>query len=514
MQKFFKTVAVVTAFSVIEKFLGFLYRVYLSRSIGAEGVGLYQVALSVFALLLTLSCSGTPVTVSRFITKYRAEGKKEKIHKIVSAGIIVSFSVAVLLCALFFALKDNLNFLFSDVRTKRIFIVVLPGLIFTSVYAVLKGVFWGNKSFLPYSVLELLEEVCMIITGVALIIPVTDAYAGAYRAGIAVLVSYVFSFLLSVAYFFFKGGRLVPPKEELKPLLASATPVTAMRTVNSLAVSLVSVILPMRLLAAGYTESQAMTVFGSAVGEAIPLLFIPTTLIGSFTLVLVPEISENFYKKNYAVLKADVERSLKFSTAFATLFVPIFCVCGEEIGVLIFGSALCGEYLSASAFLMIFMNISSISTSILNSVGFENKTMLFFIVSSVFMLVSTWVLPQFIGVYALLVGFTFVYGLTSVLNLLLLEKKCGIKPKYKAHLLKTVLAAIPSVLFGLMVEKMLIKVFGTFLTFLFTSMLCGAFTLALFFGFGVIDIGFIFGRIKKKDGKRRLKKLKPVKTKN
>ena len=45
MKKFFKTVAFVTVFSVCEKCLGFLYRIYLSRSIGAEGVGLYQVSL-------------------------------------------------------------------------------------------------------------------------------------------------------------------------------------------------------------------------------------------------------------------------------------------------------------------------------------------------------------------------------------------------------------------------------------------------------------------------------------
>lgn len=502
MRKFFKTVAAVTAFSVIEKFLGFLYRIYLSRSIGQEGVGLYQVSLSVFALLLTVSCSGTPVTVSRLMTKYRAENDEKRVNGVISSGLFITFLISVLICGIFLVLKNDLGFLFSDDRCVDIFVVVLPGLVFTSVYAVLRGVFWGNKSFMPYSVIELLEEICMIVAGVILVSSANDVFSGAYRAGIAVLVSYVFSFSVALVCFFIKKGKLVNPFPELKPLFSSAAPVTAMRTVNSLAVSLVSVILPMRLLAAGYTSGQAMSFFGAAAGEAIPILFIPTTLIGSFTLVLVPEISENFYCKNYLFLKKDVEKALKFTTFLTCLFVPVFTVCGEEIGVLIFGSTLCGEYLSASAFLMIFMSLSSVTTSVLNSIGLEHKTMIYFIVSAVLMLACVWFLPAIFGVYALLIGFTFVYGLTTVLNLILLEKSCKNKPEYKRYVLKTSFAVLPSILFGLVAEKLLLPLMGTLLTFLLTSALVTAFMTAICFGLGVVDFGLVLGRIKKGDRSR------------
>ena len=45
----YRTAAVVTGLSIAERALGFLYRIVLSRLIGAEGLGLYQVALSVFS---------------------------------------------------------------------------------------------------------------------------------------------------------------------------------------------------------------------------------------------------------------------------------------------------------------------------------------------------------------------------------------------------------------------------------------------------------------------------------
>ena len=314
MRKFFKTVALVTVFSISEKFLGFLYRIYLSRTIGAEGIGLYQVALSVFALLLTLCCSGVPITVSRLMTKYRAEKREDKVQKVISAGLLFTILMVLPVLAVFFMFTDHFSFLFADKRCINIFLVVLPGLIFTSIYSVLRGVFWGDKDFLPYSIIELLEEICMIVVGIILINSVTDVYQGAFRAGVAVLCSYIFSFTVAFIVFFIRKHKFKNPKSEFKPLLASAVPITAMRSANSLTSSLVSIVLPIRLVQVGFSSNMAMASFGALMGQALPLLYIPTTLIGSFILVLVPEISENFYKKNYFYLKRDIEKSIKFTS--------------------------------------------------------------------------------------------------------------------------------------------------------------------------------------------------------
>lgn len=491
MRKFFKTVAIVTVFSISEKFLGFLYRIYLSRTIGTEGIGLYQVALSVFALLLTLSCSGTPITVSRLMTKYRAENREDKVQKIITAGITFTLFVVIPICAVFFIFTDLFNFLFTDQRCVDIFLVVLPGLIFTSVYGVLRGVFWGDKDFLPYSIIELLEEICMIVVGIILINSATSVYQGAFRAGVAVLCSYLFSFTLATLVFFFRKHRLKNPKSEFKPLLTSALSITAMRTASSLTTSLVSIILPLRLATTGLSNNQIMSMFGACVGQAIPLLYVPTTLIGSFTLVLVPEISENFYKKNYFYLKRDVEKSIKFATFLTCLFIPVFFVCGEQIGILIFVSHQCGEYLTASAFLMLFMSLSSITTSMLNSMGLENKTLIYFIISGGIMLLCIWFLPSLCGIYSLLIGFTAIYGITTVLNLLLLNKHCQRKPRYVKFVFYAFLILIPTVLFGLMLKRLLISILGTFLTFLVCSALMFIFNALLYIGFNLVSTEYI-----------------------
>lgn len=494
--------AVVTIFSVCEKFLGFVYRVYLSRTIGAEGVGMYQIALSVFAFLLVASCSGTPITVSRLMTKYRSENDGDGVKKIIAAGFTLTAFTVIPVCAACLILGEKLSFLFADERCLSIFFVLLPGLFFTSLYSVLRGVFWGNKDFMPYSVIELLEEICMIIAGILLINRATSAYQGALRAGAAVLISYIFSFTLAATVFFLRKNKLSNPRSQLKPLFSAAAPVTAMRTVTSLSASLVSVILPLQLVKAGFSQSEAMTMYGAALGQAMPILSIPTTLISSFIVVLVPEISENYYGKKNAALKNDVEKSIKFTALLTLSFVPVFTVCGEEAGILIFGSYECGKFLGASAFLMVFMGLSSVSASILNSMGLEKKSLTVTAISGFFMLLAVWILPRFMGIYALIIGLSFIYVLSAVLNLILIKKQCPQKPRYTRFLIKACASVIPAVLLGFMLEKLLIPYLGTLFTFFACAAILSAFTVLSFIGLGLLDVSVIKPMLKLKKRRR------------
>ena len=175
----YRTAAVVTGLSVAERALGFLYRIVLSRLIGAEGVGIYQIALSVFSVFITAGTGGIPITVSRLISKSRAEGRAEGEHAAVSAGLVASLVLTLPVCILFPLLGGRLGFLFSDERCLPVFSILLAGLALSSVYAVIRGSFWGNKRFLAPSVLELTEEIVMVIAGVLLLRGATDAFEGA-----------------------------------------------------------------------------------------------------------------------------------------------------------------------------------------------------------------------------------------------------------------------------------------------------------------------------------------------
>ena len=421
----YKTTAQVTFFSTVEKSLSFVYRIVLSRAIGAEGLGIYQIALSVFSVFLTAASSGVPVTVSRLITKQNALGNTAGRSAVVTAGITATLLFTVPVCLVIFLGQKYFGFLFSDERCLGVFMIILPGLIITSVYSVMRGAFWGDKQFMPYSLIELAEDALMVVLGSILAFGAADAAEGARRAGMAVFISYVFSFAVSLFWYFKKGGRLVDPRTQLKPLLSSSLPITAMRTSASLLNSLVAILMPLLLVKmCGMTDGEAVGMYGVAAGMAVPILFIPSSLIGSIAVVLAPELSENYYKNRTELLKADVERSLRAAALIAFALIPLLFAAGKAAGEVLFCDSLSGEIVENCCWMLLPMCISMITGTVLNSMNRERATLINYFAGAAAMLICLAALTPAVGVYSYPAGLAASYVITSALNMRLLKKLC------------------------------------------------------------------------------------------
>ena len=146
-----------------------------------------------------------------------------------TAALLLSFCVSLFFEALLFALRPLFAGVFSDEGAERLFYILLLGLPPTAVYAVLRGYFWGEKRFFLYSFTELSEEAVMIAAGSCLLVFCPLALAKETLAAGAVLLSRLFSFSLAFGCFLARGGAFASPKRAIKPLLASALPLTAMR---------------------------------------------------------------------------------------------------------------------------------------------------------------------------------------------------------------------------------------------------------------------------------------------
>ena len=422
--KTYANASIVTVFSTMERGLGFLYRVVLSRLIGAEGLGLYQISLSLFAFFLTIGTGGIPITVSRMITKSKAENNPQAESGALSAGLALVLLLTLPVCFFLGIFGNRLSFLFSDPRCFSVFKILLIGLSFSCVYGVFKGYFWGNKNFLLPSVFEIAEETVMVIVGILLLQNVSSPTVGAEKAAWAVVVSYLFSFSASCLAFLFCGGKISSPKKQLKPLFNATLPITSVRASGTFIASAVAVLLPAMLVRSGIGESEALKLFGTVTGMAIPVLSIPSTLIGSLALVLVPELSEDFYKKSYERLLKNVRRGLRFAFAVACVLLPFFYALGEDMGKIAFSNAQAGEIIKKSCPILLPMSMAMISTSILNSLGFEKKSFLFYILGESAMLLCILFLPTLCGVYAYVIGTGASFALTAGFNLIFLHKKC------------------------------------------------------------------------------------------
>ncbi len=443
-------------------------------------------------MLITVTASGIPITVSRLIIKHKAKGEYKKVNQTVSSGILTAILFSLPITLIFFFFHNKLGFIFSDKRCLTVLMIIIPSLIINSIYAVIRGSFWGNKNFFIYSLIEFLEEVIMLVSGMLMIRHAVDMFDGVKRASWAVLISYVFSFLMSAGVMIYQKIKPANPLPQLKPLVSSALPITAMRTTTSIINSLIAIILPARLIASGLTSAEALASYGEVSGMAIPMLFIPSSLIGSIALVLVPELSENYYKQDHKVLALNIQRALKYSILIACIIIPVFASLGELIGTTVYSNHSAGKYLVYSAFIMLPMSISMITTSMLNSLSSEKKTLLFYFIGESGLILSIYFLPKFLGAGSLIAGYYFSFTVSALLNLRLLDKKCKEHIGYKRFLLAGFAFLIPSSLLGVFLRNILLTKLPHIAVLIICIAIVTAFNLLFYFVFGFIKIKILF----------------------
>ena len=107
------------------------------------------------------------------------------------------------------------------------------------------------------------------------------------------------------------------------------------------------------------------------------------------------------------------------------------------------------------------------------------------------------------GIYALITGYFFIYGLTTVLNLRLLKKHCKYSPNYKKFLLLSIAFVFPTALLGYLLKTLIISHTGIFLTAVICSIVMIAFLMLLFWGFGMIDLDMIKCKLNIKKPKKK-----------
>ncbi len=489
----------VTVLSVVTRILSFLFRIYLSRTIGAESLGVYQIALSVFFLFATLT-AGLPLTVSRKIAEQRVLSNKKAERSIVSSSLILGISISTSIVLVLYLFSEHIGFLFSDERCLPLFLVLLPSCISTSIYGIIRGWFWGNQNFSVFSFTEFFECIIRISLGVLLVSGVIAGAGGAYGTALSFTISDVICTAILCTLFAVYGGRLGKP-DAFKSVSKTAAPLTAVRLYNSLVNSLIAIIVPARLVVAGMESSVAVAEFGRAMGMAIPLIMSPSTLTGAIATVLVPELASLNASNNTRELKRKAENSIVLSVICAFLFMVIFLPVGKEIGVLFYGDEIAGNYVAYASIIMVPMSICGITSTMLDSLGMELKTMRNYVISSILMIIVLFFSPALVGTYAIALGLGVSYLSSSVLNIVLLKKHLSISIGKILEVLISVGITTGVCSYGGIFIKNLTKSLPLILNIAIPATFCVIFFSVVVLLYGYVDIE-IFASKTKKVGKK------------
>ena len=103
-----------------------------------------------------------------------------------------------------------------------------------------------------------------------------------------------------------------------------------------------------------------------------------------------------------------------------------------------------GTLLQASAWVLIPLGLTNITSALLNSLGLEKRSFINFAIGGIAMFISLWVLPQFIGINSLIWGMGIDYVIVALLNFILLKKRVKADLKLLPKVLKIFVLIIPS----------------------------------------------------------------------
>lgn len=154
-----------TASGALSRIIGFFYRIFLSHTIGAEGIGIYQLIFPVYALCFSLTAAGIQTSISKFVAEVsvKKEDLSEKCY--LMAGIILSLSLS-FLCS--FYLYNQADFLASHVvheyRTASLLRILAYAIPCGAIHSCISGYYYGLKKAVIPSVSQLLEQSVRVLS--------------------------------------------------------------------------------------------------------------------------------------------------------------------------------------------------------------------------------------------------------------------------------------------------------------------------------------------------------------
>lgn len=435
---FIKNAAILTASSLILRFAGIFFKVWLASIIGSEGIGLYQLVFSVYMFAATFATSGICTAVTRLVSEELVIGSKQGIRHILTRCIELSCAIAAIsIIILFFGAKFiSLNIL-HDTRAALSLKILAFSLPFMGICSCIKGYFMARRKAAPASSSQLLEQIIRILVVVLII--------GSYKtlkleyASAAVFVGDTLAEAASCLYVYirykidFKKLSITSatphkPHKLLPAISHIALPISAGRYLNSLLRMIENILVPI-CLAKFMANSSGISLFGMIKGMALPILFFPSTLLSSLSTLLLPEMSEAAICGRKAVVQSISYRIIKITSLISMIFSALFLVIGEKLGVLIYKSHEVGFLLQALSPIVPFMYLDAICDGILKGLDQQKFTFRTSVSDSAIRIILILLFLKKWGIYAFIGIMYFSNFLTGSLNIHRLVKVSGLKPK-------------------------------------------------------------------------------------
>ncbi len=439
---------ILTLASVLTRFIGFVYRIYMSNEIGAYGMGQYQLIMPVYMLSWSLICAGFTIAISKLVSQEHAKNQYGNMQKFLVLGTTISFVISLIFSLILFNFSTYIATTFFD--TKEIsmpFKILSLSLPFMSIGSCIRGYFLGLQQPTVPSIAQVLEQFVRIGSIFFFI-----SIYGTLTIEIAILgilfAEVISTIFIVLSYFLFKKKhKLAKTKPTLtlnnatSILLAMSLPIMANRVLGSFLTAYENILITQKLTDFGLSKESAIISLGAATGMAMPLIFFPTAIITSIGVSLVPAISSSIATNNYSKVKHLVNRTLLFTSIVGFAVAMLFMVFGYELSFLIYKQNL-GLELFALSISAPLIYIQMILSSALNGLGLQFYTFINSIMSSIIAIAIIYFAMPTFGMIAFYSAIFISTCFTVATNSQKIISKTGIKIEITTILVKPLIVAL------------------------------------------------------------------------
>ncbi len=435
-----------TASSFLMRTVSVGFNVYLTNIIGAEGIGLFQLVSTVYAMAITFASGGIRLSSMRLVADSMALGRTNQ-RRIMNRCLLYG-----LFCGIFIGLTLTLtsdiisiNWLENKSTASALKILSLS-LPFVSMSAALNGYFTSEGKIMRYTAVQIFEQIFKIGITVFFLSNIRhknpEEFCNAIVLGICI--AEIFSLLSSFSVYRLtsyteKGNET---KNIWRNLFRIALPDAIGAEMRSVLTTIEHILIPKGLKKAGGSVSSAIATYGIVHGMTLPVILYPSALISSLSGLLVPEISAHYTAGQHKRIHYIIRRVLHLTMIFAIGTSGIMFFNAERLSFAFYGNADCSFYIKILAPLIIVMYMDTSVDGMLKGLDQQMSYMKYNIIDSASCVVLVYFLVPVMGVK----GYIFVIYLSEIINFVLSFRRLTVVSEVMIEVYKDLLIPLMGIM--------------------------------------------------------------------
>ena len=391
---------------------------YVSGRIGAEGMGLYSLIMSVYTLAVTFATSGVQLATTRLVSEALGRGEPEGARAALRTALgyaTVCGAIASLLLAVLAPLIGRVWL--GDARTLPALRLLSLALLPVALSSVFSGYFTAVRRPSRTAAVSIAEQATRILLTVYLLtalLPSGLGYACLALVGGSALAEVLSAVTLGLLFLLDRrtlghGKRAPAP---VRGLLHITLPIAASSYIRSGLVSLEHILIPRALARGGGSREEALSAYGVLSGMALPIALYPMAVVSSFAGLLLPELAEGAAREDSRGNATICERSLAAALWFGMAVGGVLAAFAVPLAEAVYGVREAGYYLALLAPVIPVMYLDHVTDVALKGLGRQVYAMAVNILDSVGSILLVLLLLPRMGA----VGYVAVIALAEVFN--------------------------------------------------------------------------------------------------